>query len=152
MGAGAPTWGPWVVLRVRPTISGAWRQGQDRAPEVTGNRTAATEHEKLPPPFCLQTASCPRPHPLVRLPSCGSSCPAPTPTPSAAQEAAVPGGAGMHTLASPFPNIRKKEHAPLLSRRSRRAAWECVFVTDVLVQLCVYICMHARICLYIKCS
>lgn len=73
-------------------------------------------------------------------------------TPSAAQEAAVPGGAGMHTLASPFPNIRKKEHAPLLSRRSRRAAWECVFVTDVLVQLCVYICMHARICLYIKCS
>ena len=85
IGAGAPTWGPWVALRVRPTISGAWRQGQDRAPEATGNRTAATEREKLPQPFCSQTASCPRPHPLVRLPSCGSSCPAPTPTPSAAR-------------------------------------------------------------------
>ena len=88
IGAGAPTRGPWVALRVRPTISGAWRQGQDRAPEATGNRTAATEREKLPQPFCSQTASCPRPHPLVRLPSCGSSCPAPTPTPSAAQEPA----------------------------------------------------------------
>lgn len=73
-------------------------------------------------------------------------------TPSAAQEAAVPGGAGMHTLASPFPNNRKNEHALLLSRGSRRAAWECVFVTDVLIELCVYICMCACICLYIKCS
>ena len=52
MGAGAPTRGLWVAVRVRTTISGAWRQGRDRAPEVTGNRTAATECEKLPQPFC----------------------------------------------------------------------------------------------------
>ena len=64
----------------------------------------------------------------------------------------MPGGAGMHTLASPFPNNRKNEHALLLSRGPRRAAWECVFVTDVLIELCVYICMYACICLYIKCS
>ena len=51
----------------------------------------------------------------------------------------------------PFPQHQKKRARPA-PFSDRRAAWECVFVTDVLVELYVYVCMYARICLYIKCS